>query len=170
MILKLLGSAFIIISCFGFGFMIAAFHKKEVLSLKQLIYAIDFMACELQYRIPSLPELCRRTSEQCSGGLMKVFQNLSYELDDQLSPDVKCCMDYVLSQTVDIPKETKCCLTLLGENLGRFDLPGQLKALASIKLECENRLHKMQKDSDIRLRSYRTLGLCGGIALIILLL
>ncbi len=170
MISKWIGSVLIIASCLGFGMMIAAFHKKEVATLKKLIYALDFMACELQYRMPALPELCRKTADQCSGGLYKIFLNLSYELEDQISPDVKCCMDFVLSKATDIPKETQYCLTILGDSLGRFDLQGQLKALDSVRLECQNKLQKLQKDSDVRLRSYRTLGLCGGIALIILLI
>ena len=150
--------------------MIAAFHRKEVETLKRLIYILDFMGSELEYRMPALSELCRRASEECSGGLRNVFLHLSLELDDQISPDVKHCMDFVLSKSRDIPKEAFHCLSLLGENLGRFDLQGQLKALDFVKSECQDKLKKLQGNSDVRLRSYRTLGLCGGIALIILLM
>ena len=170
MILKWIGAVFIIVACLTFGLLIVYFHKKEIKSLKGLIYAIDFMECELQYRIPPLPELCRRTADKCIPDLKKVFLNLSYELEEQIVPDVKICMNSVLSKATDIPNETRRCLTILGHSMGKFDLNGQLKALENVRKECEGKLKKISGCSDERLRSYQTLGICAGIALIILLM
>lgn len=170
MILKIIGAICIVLSSFGFGMMTIALHKKEVRYLKNLIFALQFMQCELQYRMPSLPELCRRTAAECEGGLQKVFLKLTDELEDQISPDVHICMNAVLSHTKDLPAQTSQCLALLGENLGRFDLQGQILSLESVQNECRERMNKLTGNADVRLRSYQTLGLCCGAALVILLI
>lgn len=168
--MKWIGAILIIAACVGFGLMIAGFHRKEVVGLKKLISALNFMEYELQYRMPALPELLRRTARECDGNLKKVFHNLAAELDEQVSPDVKHCMNSVLDRAKDIPNETKACLSMLGESLGQFDLQGQIKSLENVRRECNERLRKLLGNADVRMRSYQTLGVCAGAALIILLM
>lgn len=150
--------------------MIAVYHKREVATLKGIIYALEYMMSELEYKLPPLSDLCRNTANYCDKNLQNVFLKLSNELDNQISPDVRHCMESVLSKTSHISEESKHCLYLLGNSLGQFDLQGQLRALTSVKKECAEKLNKLLLNSDIRLRSYRTLGLCTGVALIILLI
>lgn len=51
MIIKIFGSILVIAGCGGFGFKIAAARRKEEKTLRNLISALDFMECELQYRM-----------------------------------------------------------------------------------------------------------------------
>ena len=60
-------------------------------------------------------------------------------------------------------------LRLLGQTLGRFDLPGQLKGIKAVQESCRRELARLERNRDARLRSYQTLGLCAGAALVILL-
>ena len=77
MTLKLIGALLIILGCGGFGMMIAAAHKREVKTLKQLVAALDYMECELQFRMSALPDLCRQTAGECDGILRQVFSSLA---------------------------------------------------------------------------------------------
>ena len=168
MSLKLIGAVLIIVGCGGFGFMIASAHRKEERGLRQLMGALDFMECELQYRSTALPELCRQTAAECGGSLGRVFLNIAAELEDQISPDVQRCMKAALSNTKDIPKLTLEALQMLGSSLGRFDMEGQLKGLEGVRKECRRYLEKITGDKDVRLRSYQTLWLCAGAAIVII--
>lgn len=170
MIIKWIGAILIVAGCGGFGLMIASAHRKETVMLKKLIAALDYMECELQFRMSALPDLCRQTASECDGALRQVFALLSQELEDQISPDVKRCMGSVLAKSKDLPVQTYQMLELLGSNLGRFDLNGQLRGLESVRQECRLRLNKLMNNADVRLRSYQTLGLCAGAALVILLM
>ena len=167
---KIIGAVLIFAACGGWGLIIAYHHKKEVNSLKKLIAALDFLECELQYRMSALPDLCRQTAAETEGVLRQVFLRLCNELEDQISPDVRRCMQSVLAKTKDIPSVTVTCLQLLGDSLGRFDLEGQLKGLQNVRAECRVKLNKLLCNSDVRLRSYQTLGLCAGAAIVILLM
>lgn len=168
--IKWIGAILIIAACGGFSLMIAASYKKEERTLRSFICALDYMACELQYRMSALPELCRQTAGECDGILRQVFIMLANELENQISPDVNQCMNTVLAKNREIPTQTKASLELLGENLGRFDLNGQLIGLENVRQECRIRLSKLTGNKETHLRSYQTLGLCAGAALVILLM
>lgn len=168
MSLKLLGAVLVIAGCGGLGFKIAAQHLREEKNLRELISVLDFMECELQYRQTPLPELCRQAAGECKSILRDVFWDLSRELDDQIAPDVESCVHAALAKTKTIPDITLQMMELLGRNLGRFDIDGQLKGLDAVRQECRRLLDSLTKNKDIRLRSYQTLGLCAGAALAIL--
>ena len=165
---KWIGAILVIAGCGGFGFSMAASHKREEKQLRQLIGILQYMECELQYRLTPLPELCRQTGKEASGMLRDVFLNLARELDWQVSPDACICMTAALKRSRDIPSRLRKLLLQLGHSLGRFDLSGQLRGLQAVQAACEEELKKLGKDRDSRLRSYQTLGLCAGAALAIL--
>jgi len=148
----------------------ASTHIREVRTLRKLITILDFMECELQYRLTPLPELCRQSSRETSGILREVLINFACELDDQVSPDVQSCMIAAVSKVKDPPKLTREVLIHLGNTLGRFDLSGQLKGLEAVRQNCRSILGNLEKDKDVRVRSYQTLSLCAGAALAILLI
>ena len=102
------------------------------------------------------------------GPIATLFLELEKELRMQMSADAYCCMTAALSHTEDLSERMRENLLLLGKNLGRFDLQGQLSGIASVQQLCRRDLEGMQSNQDVRLRSYRTLGICAGIALVIL--
>lgn len=168
MILKWIGALLVVVGCGGFGFAMAAAYRREEQLLSQLVKSLEIMECELEYRVTPLPSLFHKLSEQSSDPLKAVFQNLAQEMEEQISPDAKCCMDVVLSKTNDLPKSVQSALVTLGESLGRFDLDGQIKEIAAVKLVCVSDLEVLRAQRDNRVRSYQTLGLCAGAALVIL--
>lgn len=167
---KWIGAMLVIVGCGGFGFSLAAAHKRQETTLRQMMQVLQYMQCELQYKLTPLPELCRQAGKEASGALREVLLNLARELDWQVSPDVGSCMSAALAKSHDLPGRTRSLMVRLGHSLGRFDLPGQLQGLEALKSACETELRTLGKDRDSRIRSYQTLGLCAGAALAILLL
>lgn len=166
--IKFIGAIMVIIVCGGFGFQIAAEHIREEKMLREFVRVIDFMECELQYRLTALPELCRQGAGQCKGILNQIFLHLTEELENQVSPDVSCCVQAVLAETKNIPPITAQMMKQLGLSLGRFDIDGQLRGLEALRHETERNLTLLCEGKEQRLRSYQTLGLCTGVALVIL--
>lgn len=169
MMIKIIGVVLTVMGCGSVGFQIAANYRREEKSLKQLLQILEYMECELQYRLTPLPELCRQVAKTFRHTPSRVFSDLAKELESQISPDVACCMAAVLHKSRDIPPITKYILGNLGASIGKFDLNGQLKGLNSAGEECKRNLDALSNDRDARLRSYQTLGLCAGAALAILL-
>lgn len=165
---KWIGAIFIFLSCGGFGFSLAAQHRREEKTLWQLVAVLDHMECELQYRLTPLPDLCRLAGGEAQGCVRSVFLKLAEELESQVAPEVSSCMAVALSDSADIPHYTLEALRNLGQSLGRFDLTGQLKGLEAVRSDCRHRLEELSANREPRLRSYQTLGLCAGAALAIL--
>lgn len=165
---KWIGAIMIIGSCGGFGFLLAALHIREEKVFRQLLGALDYMGCELQYKLTPLPELCRQTGQEIRGTVGQVFAALAGELENQVSADVESCMNAALASFPDLPGQTREAFRLLGQTLGRFELDGQLKGLEAVRSACRARLKVLTENREPRLRSYQTLGLCAGAALAIL--
>lgn len=165
---QIIGAACVISACGGFGFILAAHHVQCIQLVRQLIGALDYMACELQYRSTALPQLCRDTALQCKGRIKLLFTFLSDELELQISPNVSYCMEAAIERSGDFPKCVQQIFHMLGQSFGNFDLSGQLKGLEAARKECRELLQTLLVNKDTRVRSYQTLGLCAGAAIAIL--
>ena len=167
---KWIGAVLIVAGCGGFGFSLSAEHRREEKSLRKLIALLDFMACELQYRMTPLPELCAAAAREVSGPLRQVFLKLSEILEASVSEDVACAMDDALQSAGELPVKTRDNLLAFGRSMGRFDLTGQLSALESVRAGCRRDLEGFTANREVRLRNYQTLGLCAGAAMAIILI
>ena len=166
---KILGAMLIILSGGGFGFIMAASYKKEVKILRELDQIIKYMISELQYRQLPLPELCKNASAQAEGPIGKFFINFAEEMEAQILPDVQQCIQAALTKSPLLPRIVCELLDVLGANLGKFDLDGQISGLEWVELECKRTLEKMTVNQELKRRNYQTLGLCVGAALAILI-
>lgn len=167
---KWIGAVLIVVGCSGFGFSLCAEHRQQEKSLRKLIGILEFMTCELQYRMTPLPELCQLVSDEAGGILGRIFRVLSTELEDSTASDVAAAMDTALISTGELPDKTRDKLLLLGRSMGRFDLAGQLSALDAVRTSCRQDLEAFAANREIRLRNYQTLGLCAGAALAVILI
>lgn len=166
--IKVIGAMLAICACGSCGFITAAHHVSQIRLFQNLIHAVELMICELQYRATPLPLLCRQAGEQCSGKIRQIFLSLSDELEAQISPNVGICMASVLDKYGDIDVSLSTACMELGDQLGRFDLPGQIRGLESYVKRLSTKLEQLNKNKESRIRSYQTLGLCAGAAIAIL--
>ena len=169
MTMKLFGAILVFLGCGCIGFMMVAAHRREEGALRQMLTALDFMECELQYQLTPLPQLCKKTSENSDGCVQKVLLALSEELDRQIAPDVGTCMHAALQETPKIPQLLRENFIQLGGFLGRFDLSGQIRGIETVRHLVGQDLERILVNKDARLRCYETLGLCAGAALVVLL-
>ena len=168
MILRLLGAVLVLVGCGAIGFGMAANYRREEKALRQLIGILDYMECELQYRLTPLPALCRQAAREFGGIFGSIFTEFALEMEAQISPDLSICMSAAMDKCKYIPPICKEMLGILSRNIGRFHLEGQLKGLDGVRMECRRHLETLTSNKDNRLRSYQTLGLCAGAALVIL--
>lgn len=166
--IRVIGAVLIVAGCSSLGISLAASYASQERCLKELLNCLRFMVNDLQYRLTPLPELCRCTAAQSRKEIRKFFLCLSEELEDQISPDAQCCVKAALDKTKDLPDLVKIVIMNFGKELGRFDIQGQINSLENSIAECDSNLKKMDQNKEIKIRNYRTLGLCAGAALTIL--
>lgn len=157
----------VIAGCGGFGFAMAAAYRKEEHMLQQLREILQFMYCELQFHMTPLPELCRKAGKASRGCVGTVFVRLSAALEESNGRDPVDCMASVLASSEVTPR-VRSLLEKLALTLGCFDLEGQLRGIEELRSLCGSALDTLSSGREDRLRSYQTLGLCAGAALVIL--
>jgi stage III sporulation protein AB len=167
---KWIGAVLIVTGCGGFGFSLAANHRRKENLLRNLIGVLDYMACELHYRVTPLPALCRSAAREGGRELGWVLSQLARSLEEQAAPDAAGCLETILLQNSPFPPVVLENLRLLGASLGRFDLDGQLQALENARASCRKSLEDSEKNRELRLRNYQTLSLCAGAALALILI
>ena len=96
--LKIIGIIFVVAGCGGFGMKLALNHIREEQGLKQILRILEYMECDLRYRLAPLPDLCRDAAKEGSGAIRKLFYLLANKLDTRTSPDVEHCMIVALSE------------------------------------------------------------------------
>lgn len=150
--------------------LLASGYRRQTVLLEKLVRILQLMQWELKYRLTALPDLCAMAAKEGHGPLREIFAKLSQQLEHNAHPDVSSCMNAVLKGNEALPPRIRRILRHLGRVLGRFDLEGQLQGMESILEECRREKEFLEKDRDFRLKSYQTLGICTGVALVILLL
>lgn len=169
MTLRIIGAILILAGCGGYGFYLAFGHKREVQGLLQLECILEWMICELEYKLTPLPQLCRLSASK-SKMLGKVFTAFADRLEMRTVSDIGACMEETLLQFSAIPPVTALLMKDLGYHLGEFALNGQISQLHSMVQMCQRHRKGLESGQEARLRSYRTLGICAGAALVILFL
>ncbi len=165
-----IGAICVVGACGSCGFSVAATYRNLERDLRQLKNGLEIMSCQMEYRLTELPELCTIVSSACTGLIGRLFHLLGDKLEAGGVSDVDTAMLLSMKECGSIP--TKCAeiLRQLASVLGQTDLAGQLKGIESIKAEIQRQLTQLEAEKEGRMRSYRALGLCGGMALAILLL
>lgn len=166
---KWIGAMLVIGGCGGFGFSVAREAIRQERLLRQLLESLDFMESELRYRLTPLPELFQLCALRANGCLRRLFLDMAGELDKHAEPQVEVCLRNALDAQPAIPGRVRRRIYQLGKNLGRFDLEGQIQGIENARQGCKRELRELERNRQQRLRSYRTLGLCAGTALAVLL-
>lgn len=147
----------------------AASYRAQERQLRQLLQSLDWMECELTCRATDLPLLFFGAAERFRGSLGDLFSAMARSLSARAAPDAACCMQEAMA-CVSLPRKVRDTAAALGTSLGEFHLEGQLRQLRGVRADCARILEEHTNNRDNRVRSYQTLGLCGGLALAILLM
>ena len=170
MTVKWIGAIFVFFSSASVGYIKAALYRKEERYLADFVRILDFMTCELEYRLSPLPQICNSASEMTSGCLKEVFYLLSAELENQVSPNARCCLQIAMSNVKDIPPKLRRILEIFSESVGCYDLDGQLLQIAAVREQCIAELDLIHTEGKEHMRTNQTLWICAGAGLAILFL
>lgn len=168
--IRWMGAIIVIVACGCCGFSMARNYGELEHCLRQLISAMELMHCQMEYRLTTLPELCRILPSACSGIVGKVFSDLGQELERQETMDISLCMEEALLINPKLPTQCARSLRRLSRTLGQADLQLQLQGITTEMERLKAVLQQVSAERPGRVKSYRALGLCGGIALAIVLL
>ena len=168
--IRIIGAVLILLGCGSYGFTIAANAGKEIYCLRNLIIAIEYMLCDIAYQSTALPELFKNASKATKGIINRWLSLCAKVLDNRASPSVSACMNTALEHYKDMPPKTRKLIEAMGKRMGHFDVDGQAQMLLSLRREAEQQLKLCEEGHVVRSRSCKTLAICAGAAIVILLI
>lgn len=170
MIQRITGCVAVLMGSYGVGLMLLHNEKCQEQALEDLQQCILWMTWQLRYQMLPLAELCNSAAAQHEGIIGNVMGNLSQLLDKRGFADPGQCMQEAVLSVGDIPDQALLRLYELGQSMGQFDLDSQISSLELTALHCERDLEFIRHNMEHRRRNYRTLSLCAGAAVVIILL
>lgn len=170
MTMKFLGSILIIVGSGGVGMALTSYDRQQMHAMQDLHHCLQWMCWELQYKRLPLADLAREAKTHYDGVIAQVMGVFADELQQQCLPNPSVCMDAAIANVKKVPKRAAYHLHRLGASLGAFDLENQLRSLDAEQRLCGQELEQMRMGMQMRSRNYRTLSLCAGTALVIILL
>ena len=165
--MKWIGAAGILLACSGLGFSMARELQGQHRLLGILLHKLGYLCRELRYRATPLPDLLLQAAGDDDDPVSAIFRLIPVYLHGE---NGQVAMETALTKGDDLPQKLADLLCLLGSCLGTFDLDGQLSHLESVMEECRKCMDELAEIKQIRLRNYRTMGICAGAAIAILLL
>ena len=164
---KVIGAVMIITAGGIIGFCMGRMYTLQLEQLEQLIFAFDYIKCELLYRMSPLTDQFQQCAQLTRGSVCTFFSEMTRELESQIKPSAAYCMQAVISRTSELSPAAIDVLTRMGKTLGNFDLQGQLACIEDTIAYAKNLLADLKSKSTTRIRNYQTFGFCAGAALVI---
>ncbi|MCI8418660.1 MAG: hypothetical protein HFI33_14395 [Lachnospiraceae bacterium] len=170
--LKIVGSILILCCSAGLGMAGSQDLKKHCMELRILKQAVYMLRGEIKYSKAPLPEAFGALAARVASPFGEFFLNLERELGLQDGRSLSQLWREGVKQelrTTCLSREEKERLQQLGEGLGYLDLEMQLSTIQLYLEQLDGDIARAQEEIRTKQKLYRSLGVAGGIFLVILL-
>lgn len=171
--IRLAGAVLLAVSCAGLGILESLRLKKRIEHLRVLIRLASFLEGEISFARTTLPEALRSVG----GRLSPPFSGFLMELARQMETSPGRSFGELLRQSVLTNlKGTELCREDLEEfcgaavDLGYLDGKMQVHILEAYRKEQERKVLRLMEELPAKQKLFQSLGILGGIFLVILLL
>lgn len=172
MLLKIAGSIIVILSCTFLGFILSVDCRRRPRQLRELQSMLQMFENQISYLSDVIVEAFDRITRVGSCET-RIFFSRTIEILKEGSHSASQAWEQAVKQGIkktSLNKEDEGVLLGFGQILGSSDLEGQIKnirlTLGHLKLQEEKAEDSRKKNEGM----YRSLGILGGIAVVIVLL
>lgn len=171
-VLKVIGAGLLLTGCSGLGLWFAGNYRRHLEGLEQLRRMLLLLKGQILYANAPLEEAFRRVGEKSQGGLGTFFCAVADRIENQQGEvfyDMWQEEIALLGPEIPLDKKDRRELATFGEHLGFLDREMQertiLLYLEQLDLAIDDgRAHQKEKS-----RLYTSLGIMGGLFLVIIL-
>lgn len=171
--LKLIGCIMVITAGTLLGFTLAARYKSRPQQLRQLINGIVALKSYIRYASTPLAEAFSQSSRGLSGAVADLFATVGKRLarENSLTPQEAIINAFAdASDELSLKRQEREAFVLFAANLGQMNREEQERYCDMVMRQLE----KIEIDAlslrDQNVAMYRYLGVCGGMAVAILLI
>ena len=166
--IKLIGALMILSAAGGFGVSRAVVFYRQVRLLRDFGSALEILKCELNYTLSPLPALCRVTAKRTSGPVSAFFTAYAQSVEKGVPRSRAAAAAMEGTKGLTLPNDAKMALLELFGALGRYDLDGENRLLTATEHRLRSAAERFDTEKRPLAKGYAILGLCAGVALVIL--
>jgi stage III sporulation protein AB len=169
--LKIIGSFLIIFAATCLGFHTALSFAKRPRHLRQIISCLAALKSQINYSSSHLSEALLKSTAGVGGPVERLFKNTGAILNEEgyLTPQEALRLAYKEEQEeLALKRPERELLSVLFANLGIMDKSEQQKTISLAEYQLKLMQEEAQEFSARNVKMYRYLGVCGGVAVVII--
>lgn len=170
MMLHGLGAALAALGCTALGLQMAGRLRARVRALEEVGQGLLLLEQELELNQTPLPQLMAGLEVRTSGSARALYGACRQVLDRLEQTPFSEGWRQVLEQLPVLGEEGRRVLAPLGDTLGRYESPAQVRAVAAARARLAELEQHCRQEAGRLGRVYSMMGLSGGAFLVILLL
>ena len=163
---KIIGIVLVLCGSGGFGIGKAVQFYRQLRQIRGFYNALEILKCEMNYSLAELPKLCRLTAKRSESATARFLLAYADALDAGL-PRTKAAQQVV--EPLNLPADARMTLLELFSGLGRYELAGENRLIQLSQHRLRAGLERLEKEKKPLAKGYAALGVCTGIALVILM-
>jgi len=136
---------------------------------RQIALGLELLQGELEMSMPPAAELLTRVGQRLGGPVGEVLLTAGQDMEAVPGRPPLGALRISLEELKCLDSAEGQLLLELGTCLGRYDLTGQVRALAYLRKRTEALIEQAEKQLEQKARASVTAAVCGGLALIVLL-
>ncbi len=173
MLFKIAGSIIVILSCTFLGFILSTDCRKRPQQLRELQSMLQMFENQISYLSDVISEAFGRISRVGSSETGIFFSRTIEILKEERSVSASQAWENAVKENIkktSLNKEDEDVLLTFGKMLGSSDLEGQIKNIRFTLEQLRLQERKAEESRSKNENMYRSLGILGGIAVVIVLL
>lgn len=173
MLFKLLGSLAIMGGSTLIGYVLSKDCSRRPQELRTLQVLLQMLENEISFLSSLVTEAFKKLSENNKNPVTIFFKSTARKLEEDSSLSASSAWEIAINEEINktaLNKEDQAILISFGKMLGNSDIEGQIK---NIRLTIEHLKLQEQKAEESKAKTekmYKSLGILGGLALVVILI
>lgn len=173
LLFKAAGSALVLISSTIFGIVMGNYYTNRPSILRRMISALQFLETEITYGFAPLPDALRNVACSLKSSESHLFIRTAALISPSCGLSVQEAWKRSLAESyerIGLSERDVEIMLSLGNSLGISDREDQIKHLALVRENLSRCMDEAQREGDKMTRLWRSLSICAGLIIIILLI
>lgn len=166
--MKLIGVMFVLVSAWSVGHRFSVAMRSRCECVKEAIDALQILRNELAFMGAPLSEAFRAVASSLRSLWGQVFEDMAVQMENDRWLTPATAAKKALASVADEPIG-RIMEDLVGK-LGSYDLEAQLRCIDCAADEASALLSDLVEEKKLRSKTYKTLSICAGAAIAILLI
>ena len=169
--MKYAGMLFVVVSAASVGMQMSASLRSRCRVLRQLLAVIQILRNEISVCGTPLPQAFALMAVSTNGAVERLFADLAREMEKKRWLTPLAAMELGLKNDTVWKQEEGVCgiMRRFAAGLGKYDRTSQLQVIDQTANDLSVLLKQTEQEHSIRGKTYRILGICAGLSMVILL-